>query len=347
MSLRVDTASLIPGALVVGNRGLGVLGSQVPGTGTHGPAYIYPSLDLPDDAGKEVRGLIVTPPASGLLVAGEDSSFLLLGASDGEYTLEYRLFVDGADLGLVAVTFNVGPVNLAASVVAQVTATGALGLLRELMASAAAQGLAAGALGVAKPLGGAAAGQGAATGALALTVALTSAVVVQGTAAAALQVVTGLSAAATAQATATGQIALSIALGGAALASAVADGSFAGQVDLAGAAAASAGVEGALALNVPLGGDAAAVASAGGTLVLTVLLGAGALARGQATGALQGDVLLSGEPAGGQALATGALYVLPYGSAIVDSARLQLRAYLEPELHLRAYLLEGQTVMVH
>lgn len=107
MSLRVDTSSLISGALVCGNRGLGVLGSEVPSTGDNGPGFIYNDLTLPADAGKEVRGLIVTPPAAGTLFAYEDSSFTF-SAPDGSYSFVYRLYVDGVDQGTATVSLTVG-----------------------------------------------------------------------------------------------------------------------------------------------------------------------------------------------------------------------------------------------
>ena len=109
MSLRVDTVSLIPGMLVCGNRGLGVRGSQVPASGDAGAGFLYNDLSLPADADKEVRGLIVTPPAAGTLVVNEDSSFTFT-APDGVYSFVYRLFVDGADLGTATVTLTVGVV---------------------------------------------------------------------------------------------------------------------------------------------------------------------------------------------------------------------------------------------
>lgn len=109
--MRVDSASLIAGALVVGDRGLGVLGSDIPATGEHGAGYVYNDLSLPADAGKEVRGLIVTPPSAGQFFAYEDTSFTFVGAPDGAYTFVYRLFVDGADLGTATATLNVGSVT--------------------------------------------------------------------------------------------------------------------------------------------------------------------------------------------------------------------------------------------
>jgi hypothetical protein len=123
MSLRVDTASLIPGMLVCGNRGLGVRGSQVPASGDAGPGFLYNDLSLPADADKEVRGLIVTPPAAGTLVVNEDSSFTFT-APDGVYSFVYRLFVDGADLGTTTVTLTVGVTAQIARPIADLSNTG-------------------------------------------------------------------------------------------------------------------------------------------------------------------------------------------------------------------------------
>lgn len=111
MSLRVDSASLIAGALVCGNRGLGVLGADVPSSGDNGPGYLFNDLSLPADANREVRGLIVAPPAAGTFLAYEDSSFEFYGAPDGVYSFTYRLFVDGSDLGTADVELRVGTVT--------------------------------------------------------------------------------------------------------------------------------------------------------------------------------------------------------------------------------------------
>lgn len=108
MSLRIDTTELISGAYVIGEMGLGVLGSAVPSTGEHGASYLYNDLSLPADNGKEIRGLIVTPPSAGTFFAYEDGSFSLIGAPDGSYTFTYRLFVDGVDLGETTSSVTVG-----------------------------------------------------------------------------------------------------------------------------------------------------------------------------------------------------------------------------------------------
>jgi chitodextrinase len=88
----------------------GVLGSVIranTATGTHGPGLLYNDWDPGDDA-KEFRALIVTPPASGTLVTYEDGSFELTGAANGNYSLVYRLFVDGVDLGTATASFAIG-----------------------------------------------------------------------------------------------------------------------------------------------------------------------------------------------------------------------------------------------
>ena len=96
MSIRVDSSSLITGAVVVGDPGLGVLAESVPSTGEHGAGFLFPSLEFPADAGKEVRGLITTWPTLGTLTAFEDSSFEYDGASD---TFAFQMYVDGAASG--------------------------------------------------------------------------------------------------------------------------------------------------------------------------------------------------------------------------------------------------------
>lgn len=108
MSLRIDTAELISGAYVIGETGLGVLGSAIPSTGEHGASFLFNDLSLPADNDKEIRGLIITPPSAGTFFAWEDGSFSLVGAPDGEYTFLYRLYVDGSDLGIATSTVVIG-----------------------------------------------------------------------------------------------------------------------------------------------------------------------------------------------------------------------------------------------
>lgn len=118
MSCRVSTTSLLTGACVVGNRGLGVLGSTIrseTATGAHGAGYLYNDWVSGDD-GKEFRGLIITPPSSGTLFTYENGSFELTGAADGSYTFVYRLFVDGVDLGTATANLIIGEASVVAPV---------------------------------------------------------------------------------------------------------------------------------------------------------------------------------------------------------------------------------------
>lgn len=110
MSLRIDTSEQISGALVIGNTGLGELGSTIiadTATGTHGPGYPYNDVDG-GDSGKEFQGRIVTPPSAGVFFAYEDGSFSLTGAADGSYSFVYRLYVDGVDLGTATSYITIG-----------------------------------------------------------------------------------------------------------------------------------------------------------------------------------------------------------------------------------------------
>lgn len=101
----------LTGAYAFGCAGLGVTGADIranTGTGDHGPGYLYNDWDDASDDPKEFQGLIVTPPSGGTWFAYEDGSFTFSGAPDGTYPFEYRLYVDGADLGLQSSTITVG-----------------------------------------------------------------------------------------------------------------------------------------------------------------------------------------------------------------------------------------------
>lgn len=91
MSIRVDSSSLIAGAVVVGDPGLGVLAELVPSTGEHGPGIAYTWLG-PAEAGEEVRVLITQWPEVGSLFVWEDTSFEYDGAGGTAYA---QLYVDG------------------------------------------------------------------------------------------------------------------------------------------------------------------------------------------------------------------------------------------------------------
>lgn len=118
-----------------GTVGLGVTGAVIratTATGTHGPGYLFGALSVADDA-KEIRGLIVTPPSSGVFFPYEDGSFVLSGAADGEFSFTYRLFVDGVDMstgtGSVEIGTPVPPEDVTGAVTATSTIIGVGGVL--------------------------------------------------------------------------------------------------------------------------------------------------------------------------------------------------------------------------
>lgn len=112
MSLRVDTSEWIAGSLLIGETGLGVIGSAIPSTGDNGPAYTYNDLSFPTDNNKEVCGRITSWPSAGTLVAYEDTSFEFTGAPDGAYFFDYQLYVDGVATGSpVTVSLAVGVIT--------------------------------------------------------------------------------------------------------------------------------------------------------------------------------------------------------------------------------------------
>lgn len=105
MSIRVATSSLIAGAVVVGDPGLGVLGSEVPTTGEHGGGIAATWLAT-EDLTKEVRVLITSWPATGTLFVYEDTSFEYDGEST---TFEAQLYTDGVAVGSPqTVTLSIG-----------------------------------------------------------------------------------------------------------------------------------------------------------------------------------------------------------------------------------------------
>ena len=115
MSLRIDSAEWISGALIIGETGFGVLGSAIPSTGDNGPGYAYNDLTLPADNAKEICGRITTWPTLGTLTAFEDTSFEFTGP-DGSHSFQYQLYVDGVATGSpVTVSLSVGAISATAS----------------------------------------------------------------------------------------------------------------------------------------------------------------------------------------------------------------------------------------
>lgn len=110
-TLRIDTTDLIASSLVIGDTGLGVLGSLIranTATGTNGPGALYNDWDDSSDDNKEFRAQLLTAPSAGTLFMNEDGSFSFTGAPDGSYSFTYRLWVDGVDSGTATVNMTIG-----------------------------------------------------------------------------------------------------------------------------------------------------------------------------------------------------------------------------------------------
>lgn len=101
-----------PDTCTVGDVGGGLLGSQIPSSGTSGPGYAYPSLSLPADANKEICGRITYMPP-GLAFAPEEDTSGRPTAADGTYTVMWQLIVDYIPTGPevpITLTFGTGSV---------------------------------------------------------------------------------------------------------------------------------------------------------------------------------------------------------------------------------------------
>lgn len=125
MSWLSDYAPLVPGGwLSSAYGGHGVIGANVPISGTHGPSFLRPIVERFGLHGREVRAVIVQKPA-GLVVwaADEDGSFDAMGP-DGLYWFTVLPYVDGVPMtldegygpGIVRVELRFGPAPFAAPI---------------------------------------------------------------------------------------------------------------------------------------------------------------------------------------------------------------------------------------
>ena len=108
---QVFGSSIVPGAQVFGAGSLGVPGALIPGTGDAGPAYAYPSLEHPGDDAAEIQGLVTAhtfPP--GTFFAYGNTSFTVIGAPDGAYSVTFDLKRDGLRIGAVTFRTYIGAV---------------------------------------------------------------------------------------------------------------------------------------------------------------------------------------------------------------------------------------------
>lgn len=101
-SMRVDN-TWIASSMLVGSRGLGIKGSEIPALG-----LAFSHLSLPADNNKEVRVLITSQPSAGTLTVNEDTTYDFSGAPNGSYPVQYHVYLDGVDQGVQNTSFNVG-----------------------------------------------------------------------------------------------------------------------------------------------------------------------------------------------------------------------------------------------
>lgn len=123
MSLRISATDYFSGSVVIGNTGLGAPAESIPSNGDSGGSFLYNDLSLPADNGKEIRGEILSLPASGTLLVDEDGSFTFAGAADGDYSFTYQLHVDGVATGspaTVSMTVGAGGVVISGAVFVKV-----------------------------------------------------------------------------------------------------------------------------------------------------------------------------------------------------------------------------------
>ena len=107
MTVRVDNAPLIPGAVVIGATGRGILGSTIllaPVPGRE-PSVLASSV-TPGTEGSEFRAKIVSYPVGGDLYMWEDGSYTYSGPPG---TLVFERYRDGALLGTGSRTLGMAP----------------------------------------------------------------------------------------------------------------------------------------------------------------------------------------------------------------------------------------------
>ncbi len=111
-SMRISSTSLIAGALVVGDSGLGVEGIDIPSTGQDGAAVLNQFVTLPADNDVEFRMLITSQPSAGTLITFEDSSFIYHAPVPTNDSFNYEWFKDGVSQGSDTVNLQIGPGGL-------------------------------------------------------------------------------------------------------------------------------------------------------------------------------------------------------------------------------------------
>lgn len=110
MSWLCDSTELVSGAwLSSAYAGHGVLGAAVPITGEHGPALLYPGLNLPTEGADEFRAVILTRPGGLTVLAFDEDSSWQAEGSPGSYVGTWEGFKNGVSYGTSTYTVNIGP----------------------------------------------------------------------------------------------------------------------------------------------------------------------------------------------------------------------------------------------
>lgn len=105
MSWLSPSTEIVPGWLSSAYAGHGILGADISATGDNGGS---PVLNDGISPTAEYRWTAESLPASGSLTLFENLSFEHIGAADGSYSFDYRLYEYGVSQGVATVTLSVG-----------------------------------------------------------------------------------------------------------------------------------------------------------------------------------------------------------------------------------------------
>lgn len=101
-----------------GDRGLGLLAENFPGSGSHGPSLPFPGLVFPADTGKEIIARIVTVPPLLTLFTVDELGRVQAEGPVGSHTGTAEGFANGVSYGQYPFYVQIGVGNLAGGVTA-------------------------------------------------------------------------------------------------------------------------------------------------------------------------------------------------------------------------------------
>lgn len=99
-----------------GDRGLGRLAQEFPGTGQHGPSLPFPGLVFPADTGKEIIARVVTVPPLLTLFAVDELGRVDAEGPDGVHVGQAEGFADGVSYGAYPFYVAIGIGTLTGSI---------------------------------------------------------------------------------------------------------------------------------------------------------------------------------------------------------------------------------------